>query len=186
MGIKAGYKSIHRSGMIGMSISRRQFLGAAAATAASIAAPSAFSGENDNNVQKASYGNVKADYIKDCTSNGCAQTDATGWSDDPKNWDAVAVSVRMGTQSAMTDQEIKEYIAGGLNYYETQNYKFFFEQNDAPATGIAFHVRGGTSDLHTLDENLVPVIERYSRQANDPNFAKNDADEVAALTQNLN
>ncbi len=128
---------------------------------------------NDNNVHKADYGNVKADYVQNCTSNSCAPTDAVGWSDKVENWDAVAVSVRMGTHPAKTDQETKEWLEGGFKHFGAKKYKFFFEQNDAAATGISFHVRGGTSDLYTWDrEDLVAAVERYARQANNPNFAK--------------
>jgi len=118
---------------------------------------------------------VKADYITDCRSGSCAKTDASLWSDEAENWDGVAVSVRMGTQPAKSDQETREWLAGGLEHFGAKKYKFFFEQNDATATGISFHVRGGTSDLYTWDrEDLVSAVETYARRANDPNFAKSN------------
>ncbi len=146
-------------------------LKAGAVVAAMIAAPFNATA-NDNNVQQASYQSVKADYIQDCTSNRCAPTKATGWSNEVGNWDGVAVSVRMGTQPVATDQEIKDFLTKGFEHFDVKNYKFFFEQNDARATGIYFHVRGGTSQLYTLADDLKPVVEQYSRQANNPNFAK--------------
>ena len=69
-----------------------------------------------------------------------------------KNPFGVAVSVRMGTRPAVTDDQIKMVLTRDFQYYGVDEIKFFYEQNDVPASVMALHVRGGTEGPFVIDE----------------------------------
>ncbi len=91
---------------------------------------------------------AKDDYIS-CWKQPCVDVAGSKWSE--KNPNGVGISVAMGTQTRVTDDQIKTVLTRDFKKLGMTNIKFFFEQNDAPATGIAFHVRGGTKGLFLID-----------------------------------
>ncbi len=91
---------------------------------------------------------AKEDYIS-CWKQPCVDVAGSEWSE--KNPNGVGISVAMGTQTRVTDDQIKTVLTRDFKKVGMTNIKFFFEQNDAPATGIAFHVRGGTKGLFLID-----------------------------------
>ena len=80
----------------------------------------------------------------------------------------VAISVAMGTKPVVTDDDIKNVLTRDLNKHGVTRIKFFFEQNDMPASGIAFHVRGGTEGIYLID-NVREQVEAIARRAKDRN-----------------
>lgn len=106
---------------------------------------------------------AKDDYVT-CWKQPCVYSEGSKWSE--KNPNGVALSVRMGTKSIATDDQIKEIFTSDFAFYGIKNIKFFYEQNDAPATGIAFHIRGGTEGLFLLLEAKNEVSKIAKRAAN--------------------
>lgn len=108
---------------------------------------------------------AKEDYIT-CWKQPCVLVAGSEWSE--KNPNGVGISVRMGTQSGVTDDQIKTVLTRDFKKHGMTNIKFFFEQNDAPAAGIAFHVRGGTQGLFFIDNvrEQVAVIARRAANTN--------------------
>lgn len=106
---------------------------------------------------------AKEDYIT-CWKQPCVRTAGSEWSE--KNPNGVGISVRMGTQSGVTDDQIKTVLTRDFAAYGMTNIKFFFEQNDAPAAGIAFHVRGGMEGLFFIDNVREQVAGIARRAAN--------------------
>jgi hypothetical protein len=106
---------------------------------------------------------AKKDYIT-CWKQPCVDVAGSEWSE--KNPNGVGISVRMGTQSGVTDDQIKTVLTRDFKKVGMTNIKFFFEQNDAPATGISFHVRGGTTELFLIDNVREQVAVIAKRAAN--------------------
>ncbi|MBL8500631.1 MAG: hypothetical protein JNL77_08650 [Nitrosomonas sp.] len=104
---------------------------------------------------------AKEDYIS-CWKQPCVDVAGSEWSE--KNPNGVGISVRMGTQSGVTDDQIKTVLTRDFKKHGMTNIKFFFEQNDAPAAGIAFHVRGGTEGLFFID-NVREQVAGIARRA---------------------
>lgn len=103
---------------------------------------------------------AKDDYIT-CWKQPCVRTAGITWSKENPN--GVGISVRMGTKPVVTDDQIKEVLSRDFAKHGMANVKFFFEQNDAPATGIAFHIRGGVEGLFLIDtvrEQVGPIAKR--------------------------
>ena len=106
---------------------------------------------------------AKKDYIT-CWKQPCVDVAGSEWSE--KNPNGVGISVRMGTQSGVTDDQIKTVLTRDFKKVGMTNIKFFFEQNDAPAAGISFHVRGGTTELFLIDNVREQVATIAKRAAN--------------------
>lgn len=106
---------------------------------------------------------AKEDYIT-CWKQPCVDVAGSEWSE--KNPNGVGISVAMGTQSGVTDDQIKTVLTRDFAAHGMTHIKFFFEQNDAPATGIAFHVRGGTEGLFLIDNVREQVAGIARRAAN--------------------
>lgn len=106
---------------------------------------------------------AKEDYIT-CWKQPCVRAAGSEWSE--KNPSGVGISVRMGTQSGVTDDQIKTVLTRDFKKFGMTNIKFFFEQNDALAAGIAFHVRGGTEGLFFIDNVREQVAGIAKRAAN--------------------
>jgi len=103
---------------------------------------------------------AKDDYVT-CWKQPCVRVAGSEWSE--KNPNGVAVSVRMGVKPAVTDDQIKMVLANDLKKHGVKNIKFFYEQNDAVASGIALHVRGGTDGVFTISnvrEEIPPIARR--------------------------
>jgi len=101
------------------------------------------------------------DYINHCKYATCVGIAASEWSE--KHPFGVAISVRMGTQPVVTDDQIKMVLMKDFKKHGIQEIKFFFEQNDTPATGIFLHVRGGTEGLFLIDtvrQHVSSIAER--------------------------
>jgi len=114
-------------------------------------------------VYSAEQANISAknDYIP-CDVQPCVKVAGSEWSEQNPN--GVAVAVRMGIKSAATDDQIKMVLTHDLKKNGVKNIKFFYEQNDAPASGILLHVRGGTEGLFTI-ENVREHIPSIARRA---------------------
>ncbi len=106
---------------------------------------------------------AKDDYIT-CWKQPCVRVAGSEWSE--KNPNGVGISVRMGTQPAVTDDQIKTVLTRDFKKHGMTNIKFFFEQNDAPASGIAFHIRGGMEGLFFIDNVREQVANIARRAAN--------------------
>jgi hypothetical protein len=118
---------------------------------------------------------ASGDYIKSCKYATCVKLLASEWSEN--NPLGVAVSVRMGTKSVVTDDQIKMVLTQDFKHYDVGQIKFFYEQNDTPATGIFLHVRGGTEGLYLIDSvrQQVPLIAERAKNLN-PAFISNSKD----------
>ncbi|MEW7988297.1 MAG: hypothetical protein AB2805_07425 [Candidatus Thiodiazotropha sp.] len=114
---------------------------------------------------------AKDDYIT-CWKQPCVRVAGSKWSEENPN--GVAVSVRMGVKPAVTDDQIKMVLTHDLRKHGVKLIKFFYEQNDAIASGIALHVRGGTDGLFTIS-NVRKQIPSIARRAlnNNPLFKDN-------------
>ncbi len=108
---------------------------------------------------------AKNDYIS-CWKQPCVRVAGSEWSE--KNPNGVGISVRMGTQPVVTDDQIKTVLTRDFKKHGMTNIKFFFEQNDAPASGIAFHIRGGTEGLFFID-NVREQVENIAKRAANTN-----------------
>jgi hypothetical protein len=106
---------------------------------------------------------AKGDYIT-CRKQPCVRAAGSEWSE--RNPNGVGISVRMGTQPGATDDQVKTVLTRDFKKFGMTNIKFFFEQNDAPATGIAFHIRGGTEGLFFIDDVREKVESTAKRAAN--------------------
>jgi hypothetical protein len=106
---------------------------------------------------------AKNDYIA-CRKQPCVDVAGSEWSE--KNPNGVGISVVMGTQPGVTDDQIKTVLTRDFKKVGMTNIRFFFEQNDAPATGISFHVRGGTTELFLIDNVREQVATIAKRAAN--------------------
>lgn len=107
---------------------------------------------------------AKDDYIT-CWKQPCVLVAGSKWSE--KNPNGVAIAVRMGVEPIATDNEVKGILTNDFKYYGVTNIRFFFEQNDAIATGIAFHIRGGTDGLYRVTEMREQVSKLAKRAKND-------------------
>lgn len=125
------------------------------------------SAQANNEGKLAEKTSVKDNYVTDCRSGSCAITRAAQWSMLDENRHAVAIAVRMGTKTPVSDAKIKNFLADGFKHYGVENVKFFFEQNDTAGTGITFHVRGGTDGLFTLNQGdeIKEAVARSARMS---------------------
>ena len=108
---------------------------------------------------------AKEDYIT-CWKQPCVLVAGSRWS--KKNPNGIAVAVRMGTQPVATDDQIKTVLTRDFKEHGMTNIKFFFEQNDTPATGITFHIRSGTEGVFLIS-NVREQAERMAKRANNTN-----------------
>lgn len=108
---------------------------------------------------------AKEDYIT-CWKQPCVMVAGSEWSE--KNPNGVGIAVAMGTQPVVTDDQIKTVLTRDFAAHGMTNIKFFFEQNDAPATGITFHIRGGTEGLFMIDNvrEQIPAVARRAANTN--------------------
>jgi len=108
---------------------------------------------------------AKDDYIT-CWKQPCVDVAGSEWSE--KNQNGVAVSVRMGTKPAVTDDQIKMVLIHDLTKHGIKNIKFFFEQNDAPSNLIFLHVRGGLEGPFLIGNvrKQIPAITRRALNTN--------------------
>ena len=106
---------------------------------------------------------AKEDYIS-CWKQPCVLVAGSEWSE--KNPNSVGIAVRMGTQSVVTDDQIKTVLTRDFAAHGMRSIKFFFEQNDMPASGITFHVRGGTDGVFVIDNVREQVANIARRAAN--------------------
>ena len=104
---------------------------------------------------------AKEDYIT-CWKQPCIYAAGSEWSE--RNPNGVAVAVAMGTEPAVTDDQIKMVLTHDLEANGVEHIKFFFEQNDAPACGIVFHVRGGSEGIFTIG-NVREHVRAVARSA---------------------
>jgi len=72
----------------------------------------------------------------------------------------------MGTLPLISDDQIKTVLTEDFRYYGVEDIQFFFENNDVKATGIAFHIRGGTEGLFRVTEMRDQVAAIASRAKN--------------------
>lgn len=108
---------------------------------------------------------AKDDYIT-CWKQPCVRVAGSEWSEE--NPHGVAISVRMGTKPVVTDDEVKQVLTRDFAEHGVTNVRFFFEQNDTPAIGIAFHVRGGTEGIFLID-NVRDSVASTAAQAKNTN-----------------
>lgn len=114
---------------------------------------------------------AKSDYIT-CWKQPCVLVEGSKWSEQHPN--GVAVAVRMGTRPAVTDDQIKMVLTHDLVKHGVTNIKFFYEQNDAPASGIFLHVRGGTKGLFTISDVRQQIPEIAKRALNENILFRDD------------
>lgn len=114
---------------------------------------------------------VKNDYIP-CDVQPCVDIAGSEWSE--KNPNGVAVGVAMGVKPAVTDEQIKMVLTHDLTKHGVKNIKFFYEQNDAPASVITLHVRGGSEGPFLIGNvrEQIPSIARRALNTN-PLFGVN-------------
>ena len=115
----------------------------------------------DVHAQDRKWLSAKNDYIT-CRQQPCVRVAGSIWSE--KNPNGVAVSVRMGTEPLISDSQIKTVLSEDLSYFGVSHVKFFFEQNDVAATGVAYHVRGGTEGLFRVTE-MRDAVEAIAARA---------------------
>ena len=106
---------------------------------------------------------AEEDYIT-CSKQPCVFAAGSEWSE--KNPSGVAVAVAFGAEPAVTDDQIKTILTQDLQTHGVESIKFFFEQNDAPASGIAFHVRGGTEGVFLISTVRAEVADIARRAKN--------------------
>ena len=58
----------------------------------------------------------------------------------------------MGTRPAVTDDQIKMVLTRDFQYFGVEHIRFFYEQNDVPASVMTLHVRGGTEGPFVIDD----------------------------------
>jgi hypothetical protein len=92
---------------------------------------------------------TKDDYVT-CWKQPCVRVAGSEWSEGCHK--GVGVSVRMGTESALSADEIKQMIVGDLRFYKVKDMRFFYEEFKGKSTAIALHVRGGAEGTFFVDE----------------------------------
>ena len=114
---------------------------------------------------------AKDDYIT-CWKQPCVDVAGSEWSE--KNPNGVAVGVAMGVKPAVTDDQIKTVLTHDLTKNGVKTIKFFYEQNDAPASVITLHVRGGLEGPFLIGNvrEQIPYIARRALNTN-PLFGVN-------------
>jgi len=108
---------------------------------------------------------AKSDYVT-CWKQPCVYDEGINWS--KKNSNGVGISVRMGAEPVVTDDKIKEVLTRDFAKNGVRHIKFFFEQNDAPASVITFHIRGGAEGLFLIDSvrDQVTGIAKRAKNTN--------------------
>jgi len=89
----------------------------------------------------ASYGSVQL--LSDATRA------AFSWS---KENDGLAVAVYLGTESRVTPSQIEQILTREIQSAGVRNVEFFFEQNDVPASGVAYAYAGDMDGPFHLGE----------------------------------
>ncbi len=107
-------------------------------------------------------------YVNECKYATCVGDKAADWSE--QNPFGVGVADAKGTKSPITDDQIVNILSSDFAKQGINQIGFFFEQNDAPATGVTLHVRGGTEGLFKLDKvrNAVPYVANMAKNKNTP------------------
>jgi len=105
-------------------------------------------------------------YVDGCDLETCVGLEGRKWS--RKNPYGVAIAVVKGTSSPITDDQIVSILSSDFRKQGVNQIRFFFEQNDAPATGVTLHVRGGTEGLFKLDKvrSAVPYVANMAKSTN--------------------
>ena len=111
---------------------------------------------------------ASADYIKNCKYATCVGMAGSEWSESHPF--GVAVGVSMGTKPAVTDDQIKMVLTHDLSQRGINQVRFFYEQNDVPASVMTLHVRGGTEGPFVID-NVREQIEAIAKRAKNRNPA---------------
>jgi len=64
--------------------------------------------------------------------------------------------------------QLKHVLSSDLKYYKVEKFKFFYEQNDVPATVFALHVRGGTEGPFLIGDirDQIPAIAKRALNTN--------------------
>lgn len=128
---------------------------------------SALSGKTHAQDNQVKY-DASPDYIKDCKYATCVGLAALRWSKEHPF--GVAVGVSMGTKPAVTDHQIKMVLTRDFKHYGVTEVKFFFEQNDVPASVMTLHVRGGTEGVFNIS-NVRQKVEGMANRAKNKNQA---------------
>lgn len=66
--------------------------------------------------------------------------------------DGVSVAVYLGTESRVTPDQIEQILTREINGAGVSNVAFFYEQNDTPATGVAYAYAGDVDGPFHLGE----------------------------------
>ena len=109
---------------------------------------------------------ASADYIGNCKYATCVGIAGSEWSE--KNPFGVAIGVSMGTKPAVTDDQIKMVLTQDFAHYGVKQVRFFYEQNDAPASVMTLHVRGGTEGPFLISEvrQKIKVVAEMAKNKN--------------------
>lgn len=115
--------------------------------------------------QEREWLSVKEDYVT-CWRQPCVFAAGSQWS--TKNPNGIAVAVRMGTKPLISDTQIKTVLTNDFKHYGLLNVSFFFEQNDARSTVVAFHIRGGTEGPYYVTDmrNVVSFLVKRAQNEN--------------------
>ena len=76
--------------------------------------------------------------------------------------------MRMGTQPAVTDEELQSVLRSDFAKHGVEDVQFYFEQYDAKASVISFHIRGGTEGPFVIS-NVRQEIPKVANRAKNKN-----------------
>lgn len=88
--------------------------------------------------------------------------------------EGIAVMVKMGTESGVTPAQISDVLTREINGAGVDSVAFFFEQNDIPATGVAYAYSGAVDGPFGLGEarsEAVRSAQQYLFQQSNPALA---------------
>ena len=102
-----------------------------------------------------------------------AMIDATRWS--KQNSNGAAVAVYLGQRTNITPQEIEGVLRGDFERNGVGSVEFFYQRNDAPATGFTLHQNGHTYGVYRLGDvrQKVPMVADQVRLNLRPELARN-------------
>lgn len=103
-----------------------------------------------------------------------AMMDATRWSKE--HLDGVAIAVRFGTVPDVNQQQIEAVFRKDFGQHGVNNLKFFYDQNDALATGFTMHFDGATYGAYTIKDvrqNVQQVAQQVKFSQSHPELASN-------------
>jgi hypothetical protein len=83
----------------------------------------------------------------------------------------VAVGIILGTQSKITPEQIEQVLKAEFAEAGIGNVEFFYEQNDAPSTGVVYCYSGATDGpfiLNVAREEARNSASQYLFQQSDP------------------